>query len=106
MTRLPGFHRAPHGLEWWLLKRLPAIALAGTVLPVAVALVAYALAGPSADVRFVTGLEIAVVSLLSLHWTVVLTVGIACFIVLVAKGPAYVADAYPLPDDARRDPAD
>jgi hypothetical protein len=43
-------------------------------------------------------------SVLSLHWTVVLTVAIACFIVVVAKGPAYVADAYPLPDDGRDEP--
>ena len=35
---------------------------------------------------------------------VVLTVAIACFIVVVAKGPAYVADAYPLPDDGRDEP--
>lgn len=40
--------------------------------------------------------DIAVVSLLILHWTVVLTVAIAAFIVLVMKGPAFVADAYPL----------
>ena len=31
-----------------------------------------------------------------LHWTVVLTVAIGAFIVLVMKGPAYVADAYPM----------
>ena len=34
-----------------------------------------------------------------LHWTLVLTVALGCFIVRVMKGPAYVADAYPLPDD-------
>ena len=33
-----------------------------------------------------------------LHWTVLLTVAIAAFIVTVMKGPAYVADAYPLND--------
>ena len=40
--------------------------------------------------------DIYVVSLIILHWTVVLTVAIAAFIVLVMKGPAFVADAYPL----------
>ena len=31
------------------------------------------------------------------HWTLVLTLALGCFIVRVMKGPAYVADAYPLP---------
>ena len=38
-------------------------------------------------------------SLVILHWTMLLTVGIAAFIVRVMKGPAYVADAYPLDDE-------
>jgi hypothetical protein len=32
-----------------------------------------------------------------LHWTLVLTVAIGCVIVIVMKGPAYVADGYPPP---------
>ena len=32
-----------------------------------------------------------------LHWTLVLTLALGCFIVRVMKGPAYVADAYPPP---------
>jgi hypothetical protein len=34
-----------------------------------------------------------------LHWTLVLTLALGCFIVRVMKGPAYVADPYPLPDE-------
>ncbi len=45
-----------------------------------------------------TTLHIGLISLMVLHWTVVLTVAIGAFIVLVMKGPAYVADAYPLED--------
>ena len=41
-------------------------------------------------------LEIYAISLLVLHWTVVFTVAIGAFIVMVMKGPAYVADAYPM----------
>jgi hypothetical protein len=43
----------------------------------------------------------------ALHWALVLTLALGCFIVRVMKGPAYVADAYPLPshqDDASRSP--
>ena len=34
----------------------------------------------------------------ALHWMLVLTLAIGCFIVRVMKGPASVADAYPLPE--------
>jgi hypothetical protein len=43
-----------------------------------------------------------------LHWALVLTLTLGCFIVRVMKGPAYVADAYPLAhpiDPASGDPA-
>ena len=36
------------------------------------------------------------VGLVVLHWTLVLTLSIGCVIVMLMKGPAYVADAYPL----------
>ena len=44
---------------------------------------------------------IAAASAVVLHWTVVFTLALACVIVLIAKGPAYVADAYPLIDSDR-----
>jgi hypothetical protein len=31
-----------------------------------------------------------------LHWTLIGTLAIGCVIVMLMKGPAYVADAYPL----------
>ncbi len=34
--------------------------------------------------------------LVMLHWTLVLTLAIGCVIVMLMKGPAYVADAYPM----------
>jgi len=37
-----------------------------------------------------------VISLVILHWTVFFTVGIAAFIIMMMKGPAYVADPYNL----------
>jgi hypothetical protein len=42
--------------------------------------------------------DILVVALIFVHWSIVLTVAIGAFIVMVMKGPAYVADAYPLED--------
>ena len=39
-------------------------------------------------------------------WTAVFTIAIGCTIVMLMKGPAYVADRYPLSDadEPRRDP--
>ena len=98
-NRLPGFTRTPPGKERKVIRALPIIFLVGTVL----------LALPSIFVRFfpwtgteteiatrITSFDIYVISFVILHWTVVFIVGIAAFIVMVMKGPAYVADPYPL----------
>jgi hypothetical protein len=98
-NRLPGFTRTPPGKERKVFRALPVILLVGTLV----------LALPSLFVRFfpwdgsetevatrIMSFDIYVISLVVLHWTVVLTVGIAAFIVMVMKGPAYVADPYPL----------
>ena len=99
LKRLPGYPTTPAGLEWKILKRLPMITLGGTLLP-AVALAAVWLtqvAEPTAaQQRDFWQLAYMVLGLVILHWTLVVTVAIGCVIVWVMKGPAYVADAYPL----------
>lgn len=97
--RLPGYSPAPAGLEWKILKRLPMIGVVGTVLPaVAWAAVWWTQAAePTALAqRQVQQLAYMVLGWVILHWTLVVTVAIGCVIVWVMKGPAYVADAYPL----------
>jgi hypothetical protein len=100
-NKLPGFERAPAGLEWALLRRLPLFALAGTALPLlcygAVQLAAV-WASDVVSAKLAMSIEIALASLVILYWTIVFTVALGCVIVMIAKGPAYVADAYPLPD--------
>ena len=99
--KLPGFIKTPPGEERRILRLLPKILVLGTL----------ALGIPSLAARwFITNgsegeiatqimtVDIYGISLLVLHWTVVFTVAIGAFIVLVMKGPAYVADAYPLED--------
>ncbi len=101
LNRLPGFQRSPAGLEWALLRRLPLFAVAGTVVPLLGWLMVWLAgewAGDVVSAKLVTSLEIALASLVVLYWTVVFTVALGCVIVMIAKGPAYVADAYPLPD--------
>lgn len=97
--KLPGFRQTPAGQERQVLRRLPGILTLGTLL----------LCLPSLAVRLwwadtpayevaasITTVDIYAISVLVLHWTVVLTVGIGAVIVMVMKGPAYVADAYPM----------
>lgn len=47
--------------------------------------------------------DFALGGLVMVHGSLVLTLALACFIVRVMKGPAYVADAYPMPQPAGGD---
>ena len=94
-NRLPGFRRTPAGKERVILRLLPRAFLLGTLLLAVPSLLARLIASPE-DALAVTTTDIYVISLIILHWTVVFTVGIAAFIIMMMKGPAYVADAYPL----------
>ena len=101
-NKLPGFVQSAPGLEHLIWQRLPAILLWGTLLPLLLAGANYALApaaspADSAD-RALLLWEYTMWGVVVLHWTLVLTLALGCFIVRVMKGPAYVADAYPLPD--------
>lgn len=97
--RLPGSRREPAGVERVVLRRLPKILVLGSLLlalPALIVRLAYALSPDVWSAASLMTTDIYVVSLLILHWTVILTIAIAAFIVLVMKGPAFVADAYPL----------
>lgn len=105
---LPGFQKTPAGLERQILKRLPRITWMGTALLGTLALAARALpwSGNEADIwTSLHTIDIYLIGLVILHWTVMLTVGIGAFIVMIMKGPAYVADAYPLVEADRPAPA-
>lgn len=94
-NRLPGFPRTPAGKERVVLRQLPKILLLGTLLLAVPSLLARLIGSPD-DALAVMTTDIYVISLIILHWTIVFTVGIAAFIIMMMKGPAYVADAYPL----------
>jgi len=104
LNRLPGFTQSAPGLEWSIWKRLPAILLWGTALPLAVVAFAWPAApglSTSAEDRDLLLMVYQIIGLVVLHWTLVLTLAIGCAIVIVMKGPAFVADPYPPPG---RDP--
>ncbi len=101
LRKLPGTLRSPSGLEWVLLRKLPWITLAGTLVAALLA-VAARIFPPEGDsiaiARHVGMVDAYAIGLVMVHWTIVLTVAIGCVIVVVMKGPGYVADAYEVPD--------
>ena len=101
LKRLPGSRRENPGLEWRILRKLPQVALVGTLLSALYAVSARFVdigLPPAELLKVVQSADIAAVAAVVLHWTVIFTVAIGCGIVIVMKGHAYVADAYPLQD--------
>ena len=90
--------RTPHGLEIQILRRLPAIAIVGSLLPAALSvLVRIMPSEPGVDrIKHIRSVDIFAISTEITFLTAVFTVAIGCFVVYVMKGPAYVADAYPV----------
>ena len=101
LQRLPGFERSPPGLERRILRSLP-YALIGSILAPLLAYFAVTLTGDTpvglTAERHASDMLIAGIAFAVTAWTAILTVGIGCCIVVLMKGPAYVADRYPLSD--------
>jgi hypothetical protein len=98
---LPGHRREPPGLEWRLLRRLPMLLLGGTLVPIlfAVASRLWPPAGaPSALAAHFQLVDILAIALIVTAWTAALTLAVGCCVVVIMKGPAYVADRYDLSD--------
>ena len=94
LQKLPGTVRSASGFEWQLWRRLPLIFVLGTALPVAVALLLHWLhadeGAPGA--RWLQTMDYVVAGVVVFHWTVVGTAAIGCVVVMLMKGPGYVAD--------------
>jgi len=96
LKKLKGFKRSSYGVEWLILRKIHLITLLGTLLPMMfLGFVYLALDMNSHDFKL---LEFFIISLIILHWTFMMVIGIGCLIIVLMKGPAYVADAYYLPD--------
>ena len=99
-NKLKGFQRSPAGLEWQIWKRLHIILAVGTLLPLLASAGAYVLDGLETT-HALEQFFYVMVGLVVLHWTLVLTLAIGCVIVMLMKGPAYVADAYAMEEPTR-----
>jgi len=95
---------APPGLEMRLLRLMPRAMLAGTLLPLALAVGARVMIrdGHPADIaKDVLSVDIFAFALFVTSWTAILTVSIGAIVVFIMKGPAYEADPYPIPHNER-----
>jgi hypothetical protein len=115
LRKLPDSRRSPPGLERVILRKLPGALLAGTLIPLfcyAIAWLYPQAAGDSTVEKYLTTVGIAAIAAVITAWTAVFTVAIGCVVVVLMKGPAYVADRYNLIDadepasGPRRDPPD
>lgn len=76
---------------------LPSVLLAGTVLPAGLAWLGRWLfsQGTAEEMAHkMQTFDFVMIGLVTFIWTAALTVAIACVIVWLMKGPAYVADGY------------
>jgi|GEM_PF-182451 len=100
-TRLPGSISCQPGLERYILRRIP------IALPVGAAVVLT----PSALLRLgswdmhpqeldalIARVDMLALGMLLLYWNLMVAIAWGAFIVMVMKGPTYVADSYPLVD--------
>ena len=99
LQKLPGSRREPPGLERRIMAKLPIFLAAGTAIPIFCYLIAplFPAAGLNAE-RYLTSVAIYAVATVLTVWIAAFTVAIGCLIVMIMKGPAYVADRYPLID--------
>lgn len=81
-----------------ILRRLPRITLAGGMLLLALpSLVRFLPAAPGADrAKHIMSVDIFAISTGITFLTAVFTVAIGCVVVHIMKGPAFVADSYPV----------
>jgi hypothetical protein len=95
--KLPNSIRYPFGIEWPLLKKLPVIFLIGTLLLSAPAISIY-IQNPKISAEQYKTVYLCF-GLLFTFWFFVGAVAIGCVVVMIMKGPGYVADAYELPEE-------
>jgi xanthine/uracil permease len=94
LNKLPNSIRSASGLEWKLWRKLPLILLVGTALPLLAAVVLHLLYQDDGaeQLRWLQMVDYVVAGVVIFHWTAVLTVAIGCVVVMLMKGPGYVAD--------------
>ena len=97
LRKLPGYQTYEPGLERKVLLQLPQFTVMGVLAIAIPSLLARLLLSYKAE-RII---DILVISTEIFFLSMVLTLAIAALIIMLSKGPAYVADAYPLIESDR-----
>lgn len=98
--KLPGTPRSAYGLECRVLRQVPRMLVAAVALPVLLSWVARIWAGDSygeAQARQLQLFDFMMLGLAGAALWLIAALSLACVIIWLMKGPAYVADAYYLP---------
>lgn len=103
LNKLPGYQRYPPGRERTLLRHMPAAVRWGLLALLTPSILGYFIQGvaPARIVIRLEQIEFLALGLLLLFVNLVVAVSVGAFIIMIMKGPAYVADAYPLIDSDR-----
>lgn len=97
-NRLPGSRRAPSGMEWTVLKKVPAAMFGGACGCAAMILLLQSgWLGISEEAALRAQFSLA--GLLLSYLIITATLALGCVIVVVMKGHAYVRDPYYLPPE-------
>lgn len=102
--QLEGFTPSPPGLERSILRRLPELFVCGSVAIAAPAVLIRVLPYDGSIKEWqsaIAMMDIVAIACLVFYITMLFTLGLGALIVKLMKGPAYVADAYPLIDSDR-----
>lgn len=108
LTKIHG-RKTPPGLEVQILRKLPRITLVGTLTILALPVIArFWPREPGVDAaKHIKSVDIFAIATEITLITAVVTVAIGCVVVHIMKGPAYVADSFPVShaDRPKRTPA-
>jgi hypothetical protein len=99
-NKLPGFIKTPSGFEWVLFKKIPLIFTIGTAIPCIPML--YLFVSNESLNRAQQQIIYQCLGMLFSVWFFVGATAIGCIVVILMKGPAYVADPYELPKENKK----
>jgi hypothetical protein len=99
-NKLPGFIKTPSGIEWVILKKLPLIFAVCAAIPCTAILLLY-FSNQTLNPEQLKTIYLCLGILFSIFFFVGAT-AIGCIVVMIMKGPAYVADPYELPKENKK----
>lgn len=99
-NKLPGYHKTPAGLEWVILKKLPFIFGIST-FAIAIPMFYIYFSNHSLNPEQLKQIYLCLGLIFSV-WFFAGAAAIGCIVVMIMKGPAYVADPYDLPKENKK----